>query len=163
MAGFTPSPSTGVVTAAQVWAYPTKNVTEQEFEQSYPSDESQVTLNTTGSDQSLGSENIIVALPTGMEVARVIALAVIVIANRTTNAQDIDLNLKVDGTTVFSQDDVISFGAVEGSAIAPIAQDVTSIVTGSGTFALEAEAQISSANNVTFTTVYYLFVQYRKS
>ena len=151
------------VSIADIWAYATRNITEQEFEQSYASDEVQTTLNTTGSDQSLGSENITVALPTGMEVAKVIALAAIIIANRTTNAQNIDLNLKVNGTTVFSQDNVISFGAIEGSGNAPIGQDVTSIVTGDGTYALEAEAQISAAQNVTFTVQYYLFVRYRKS
>lgn len=180
--GYTPSPSTGVVTAAQVWAYtargltvsldPTasqiwahtlRNITEQEFEQSYASDEVQTTLNTLGSDQSLGSENITVALPAGMEIARVTALAVIMIANRTTTVQTIDLNLNVGGTEVFSEDDVIGFGAVEGSAVAPIAQDVTAIVTGSGVVALEAEAQISANQNVTFTVQYYLFIQYRKS
>ena len=152
-----------VPSAADIWTYVTRNITEQEFEQAYSSDEVQTTLNTSGSDQSLGSENIVVALPPGMATARVIALAVIVIANRTTNAQNIDLNLEVDGTTVFSEDDVASFGAVEGTAVVPIAQDVTAIVTGSGVVALEAEAQISAAQNVTFTVQYYLFVQYRKT
>ena len=163
MGGYTPPPSAGVVTAADIWAYATRNVTQQEFEQAYSSDEVQTTLNTLGSDQSLGSENIVVALPPGMEIARVIALGVIIINNRTSNAQDIDLNLNVGGVEVFSEDNVASFGDIEGTTPIPIAQDVTAIVTGSGTFALEAEAQISANQNVTFTVVYYLFIQYRKS
>ncbi len=152
----------GLPTAAQIWAYATRNVTQQEFEQAYSSDEVQTTLNTLGSDQSLGSENITVALPPGMERVRVIALAVVIINNRTTNAQDIDLNLNVGGTEVFSEDDVARF-LVDGTTVVPIAQDVTAIVTGSGVVALEAEAQISANFNVTFTVQYYLFVQYRKS
>lgn len=155
---FLPTP----VSVADIWAYATRNITEQEFEQAYSSDEVQTTLNTLGSDQSLGSENIVVALPPGMEIARVTALAVIIINNRTTNAQNIDLNLNVGGVEVFSEDNVVRF-LVDGTTPVPIAQDVTAIVTGSGTFALEAEAQISANQNVTFTVQYYLFVQYRKS
>jgi len=146
-----------------VWAVATRQITEHEFEQGYSADEVQTTLNTTGSDQSLGSRNITVALPSGMARTRVIALALITIANRTATEQRVDLNLKVGGTSVFSQDSVVHLGAIQGTVVIPIAQDVTAIVTGSGVFACEAEAQIYAAQNVTFTVQYYLFVQYRKS
>lgn len=137
------------------------NITE--FEQMYVSDESQVTLNTTGSDQSLGSKNITVALPSGASRVRAIAVALIAINNRTANAQNIDLNFKVAGTAIFSQDDVVSFTNAIGTAAMTIAQDCTTQVTGDGTFAFEAEAQISAAQNVTFTVIYLLFVQYKMS
>jgi len=134
-----------------------------ELEQAYVADEVQATLNTTGSDQSLGSRNITVALPTGASRVRAIAIAIIHVANRTPNAQEIDFNLKVAGSTIFSRDDVMSFAAAEGSGVVTIAQECTTEVTGDGTFSIEAEAQISAAQNVTFTVEYLIFVQYRMS
>ena len=151
------------VSIADIWAYTSRNVTEHEFEEFYGADEVQTTLNTIGSDQSLGSRNIVVAIPVNMEIVRVLALALIEVANRTTNAQNIDLNLKVDGTPIFSQDDVAVFDDAIGTCPVVISQDATAIVTGDGTYSLEAEAQISAAQNVTFTVQYYLFVLYRRS
>jgi len=132
-------------------------------ELSYVADESQATLNTTGSDQSLGSRNITVTLPPGASRVTAIALAIVHVANRTPNAQNIDFNLKVAGTTIFSQDNVMSFAAAEGSGVATLCQDCTTQVTGDGTFSIEAEARISAAQNVTFTAEYLIFVQYKMS
>jgi len=132
-----------------------------EHEQAYVADEAQATLNTTGADLSLGSRNITVALPTGASRVRAIAVALIHVANRTANAQDIDFNLKVAGITIFSKDDVVSFAAAQGSTVVTLVQDCTEQVTGDGTYSIEAEAQISAAQNVTFTTEYLLFVQYK--
>jgi len=134
-----------------------------ELEQAYVADEIQTTLNTTGADLSLGSRSITVALPTGASRVRAIALAIIHVANRTANAQNINFNLKVAGTTIFSQDNVMSFAAAEGSGVITIVQECTTQVTGDGTYAVEAEAQISAAQNVTFTTEYLIFVHYRMS
>jgi len=134
-----------------------------ELEQAYVADDVQTTLNTTGSDQSLGSRNITVALPSGASRVRAIALALIHVANRTANAQDIDFNLKVAGATIFTQDNVCTFDTVIGSAVVTLCQECTTQVTGDGTFSIEAEAQISAAQNVTFTVEYLIFVQYKMS
>jgi len=134
-----------------------------EFEQAYVADEVQATLNTTGAFLTLGSRNIAVALPSGASRVRAIALALIHIANRTANAQNIDLLLNVEGTTIFNQNTVVSFAGAEGSAFASIVQDCTAQVTGSGTFSIEAQARISAAQNVTFTVEYLIFVQYKMS
>jgi len=134
-----------------------------ELEQPYVSTPSQVTLNTTGSDQSLGSRNITVALPSGATRRKAIALALIIVRNATDTEQDIDFNLKVAGATIFTQDDVVTFTAAKGTTVISITQDCTTQVTGDGAFAIEAEAQISAAQNVTFTVVYFLFVEYRMS
>jgi len=136
-------------------------ILKAEFEEAYCSDESQVTLNTTGSDQSLGSKNLTVALPTGASVVRAITAAIIIVKNATDTEQSIDFNLKVAGVTIFSQNGVLAFTAAKGSTPITLAQDCTAQITGNGTYALEAEAQISAAQNVTFTTVYLLFVQYK--
>ena len=50
-----------------------------------------------------------------------------------------------------------------GTCPVVISQDATAIVTSDGTYGLEAEAQISVAQDVTFTVQYYLFVLYRRS
>jgi len=134
-----------------------------ELEQAYVADEVQATLNTTGAFLTLGSRNITVALPSGASRVRAIALAMIHIANRTPTVQNIDLLLNVAGSTVFNQNNVLSFAAAEGAGIATIVQDCTVQVTGDGTFSIEAQARISAAANVTFTVEYLIFVQYRMS
>lgn len=132
-------------------------------ELAYVADEVQATLNTTHAFLTLGSRNITVALPTGASRVRAIALALIHIANRVPEAQEIDLRLNVEGATVFEQNDVVSFGSAEGSTVVTIVQDCTAQVTGDGTFSIQAYAQLASAHNTTFTVEYLIFVQYRMS
>jgi len=122
-----------------------------------------VSIAVTTPDQSLGSKDITVDIPTGATIESVIALARIQIMNNSATAQKIDLKLKVEGVTLFSQTDVIGFPAADGaSATYTIAEDASDEVTTVGqVVTLEALETLSAAASVRFQAQYYLFIVYR--
>jgi len=95
--------------------------------------------------------------------------ALIIAINRSTNAQDIDVDVKGrlgagSWTTFFTQTDVMSLAAVDKASIGLVAlQDVSSLVTGAGTYGFKLTVTLSSANTVRFLTQYLLHVTYKMS
>ena len=124
-----------------------------------PADE----ISITAADQSLGSKDIIVDIPSGASIISVIAVARINIMNNAATAQKIDLKFEVEGTPLFDQTDVIGFGAVEGtSAVYVIAEDASDEITSDGqVVTLEVKVTMSAAASVRFQAQYYLFTTYR--
>ena len=133
-----------------------------------------VTIAVNTADQSLGPKDITVDIPAGAQIVSVIAMARINIMNNAATAQTIDLKLEVsvDGgaaTQLFSQYDVVGFGAVIGaSAVYVIAEDASDEVTADGqVVTLEALATLSAPapfpTSVRFQAQYYLFITYRLS
>jgi len=144
-------------------SFPTKRVPEVrvEVEQAAPAENPVVEANTTN-ETSLGAKDITVSLPTGATIRSVVALARISIMNNAATAQKIDLKLKVEGVTLFSQLDVVGFPAAEGlSAGYVIAEDASDEVTAVGqVVTVEALATLSAAAAVRFQVEYFLFVSY---
>jgi len=122
-----------------------------------------VSIAVIAADQSLGSKDITVDIPAGASIVSVIAMARINIMNNAATAQKIDLKFNVEGTTLFSQTDVVGLGAVDGaSAGYVIAEDASDEVTVDGqVVTLEALVTLSAAASVRFQTQYYLFITYR--
>jgi len=116
-------------------------------------------------ETSLGDQNITVSIPSNATIVRALAMARISIMNNTATAQKIDLRLDVEGVTLFDQDDVVGFPAVDGaSATYTIAEDATDEVTSNGQeVTLEAFATLSAAASVRFQVEYFLFITYRLS
>jgi hypothetical protein len=112
---------------------------------------------------------IAVSLPTGASIVRAMLGALVVAVNRSTNAQDIDVDVKgrlgAGGwTTFFSKTDVMSLAAVDKASIGIVAlQDVSSLVTAAGTYGFKLTVTLSSANTVRFLTQYLLQVTYKMS
>jgi len=133
-----------------------------EVAQAEPAENAAVEVNTTDLT-SLGAKDITISLPTGATIEKVIALARVAIMNNAASAQKIDLQLAVEGVTLFSQLDVVGFPAAEGaSSIFPIAEDASDEVTAVGqVVTLEAKAQLSAAAAVRFQVEYFLFITYR--
>ena len=135
-----------------------------EIEKSFAGNEHFANISVTTADQSLGSETINVALPTGASITAAIALAVIQIMNNAATLQKIDLDLLVDANNVFSQDDVVGLQAADGdSASFTIFQDVSGIITATGNHTLEAQTTLSDAHSTHFTTQYLIIVAYKMS
>jgi len=147
-----------------------------EVEKSFaPTDENPaVPIHVITADQSLGPRDITVDIPAGAQIVSVIAMARINIMNNAATAQTIDLKLEVsvDGgaaTQLFSQYDVVGFGAVIGaSAVYVIAEDASDEVTADGqVVTLDALATLSAPapfpTSVRFQAQYYLFITYRLS
>lgn len=135
-----------------------------EREKGFSGDEHFEDISVTTADQSLGSETINVVLPTGASITFATAIAVISIMNDAATLQKIDLDLEVDASSVFSQDDVVGLAAVDGaSASFLIAQNVSTIITAVGNHTLEAKTTLSDAHSTHFTTQYMIIVAYRMS
>lgn len=120
-------------------------------------------ISVTDADQTLGSKDITVDIPAGATIISVIAAARISIMNNSANAQKIDLKFEVEDVVLFSQADVVGFGAVDGaSTLYMIAENATDEVTTDGqTVTLEAKATLSAAESVRFQAQYYLFTTYK--
>jgi len=135
---------------------------EADFEKSFAGDEHFVDISVTAADQSLGSETINVRLPLGARIVSAIAVAIIQVMNDAATLQKIDLDLEVDGTNVFSQDDCVGLPATDGASAAfTIIQDVSAIITTTGNHTLEAKTTLSDAHSTHFTTQYALIIIYR--
>ena len=108
-------------------------------------------------------KTITVDIPAGGTIISVIAMARINILNDSANAQKIDLKFDVEGVTLFDQDDVVGFAAVDGdSAFDIIAEDATGEVTvDAQSVQLEAFVTLSAAQSVRFQAQYYLFITYK--
>ena len=148
-------PTTPVLTAHY-------DITEFEKSQAPATENAAVAIAITDADQSLGAKDITVDIPAGSTIISVIALARINIMNNAATAQKIDLKLIVEGVTLFSQTDVIGFGAVDGaSGSYIIAEDATGEVTADAqVVTLEAQVTLSAAASVRFQAQYYLFITY---
>lgn len=172
------------VSIADIWAYATRTLTDpasykadvsallqlthfdlSEFEiaQVPAAENAAVTITVTTADQSLGQKDIVTDIPAGGTIISVIAMAKINIMNNSANAQKIDLKFDVEGVTLFEQDNVVGFGAVDGSSASYIiAEDATGEVTADAqTVTLEAFATLSAAQSVIFSAQYYLFITYK--
>lgn len=136
---------------------------EVEISQAPATENAVVSINVVTADQSLGSKDITVDIPTGATITRVTAVARINIMNDSANEQELDLKFEVEGIVLFSQANVIGFPAIsKGSGSYVIAEDATDEVTADGqVVTLEAKATLSSANAVRFQAQYYLFITYR--
>jgi len=114
-------------------------------------------------------KEITVSLPAGASIVKVMLAALITVMNNSANAQKIDVDVKgrVSGgswSTFFSQDDCIGFPAADGATTGFVpTQDVTTLVTGAGTYGFKLTIQQSSANSVRYTTQYVLIVTYKMS
>jgi len=111
--------------------------------------------------------SITVSLPSGASIVRAMLAGFITAMNNTANAQKIDLQVQgrvAGGTwiTYFSQPDCIGFPAVDGATtgIVPL-QDVSDLVTGTGTYGFRCVVTLSAAYSVRFTTQYLLIITYR--
>lgn len=122
-----------------------------------------VAVAVTTADQSLGSKDITVDIPANATIISVIAVARINIMNNAATAQKIDLKFEVEGVVLFSQTNIVGFGAVDGtSASYIIAEDASDEVTLDGqVVTLEAKTTLSSATSVRFQAQYYLFITYK--
>lgn len=135
-----------------------------EIEKSHVSNEQFKDINVVTADQTLGLETIDVLIPEGASVRKAIAVAIVQIMNDAATAQKIDLDLEVDGTLVFSQNDVIGFDAIDGASGSFIMlADVSAIVNMAGAHTLEGLTTLSDAHSTHFTTQYALIVCYRFS
>jgi len=136
---------------------------EYEISQVPPEENNVVAIVTVIADQTLGSKDITVNIPTGATITKVTALARINIINDTATAQVVDLILEVEGVAIFDQENVIGFPAVANSSGAyVIAEDASDEVTDDGqVVTLEAKATISAAAAVRFQVQYYLFITYK--
>ncbi|GAI09488.1 unnamed protein product [marine sediment metagenome] len=111
------------------------DITEFEKCQAPATQNAAVAIAITDADQSLGSKDITVDIPADATITSVIALARINIMNNAATAQKIDLKFEVavDGgaaVALFSQTDVVGFGAVDGASAAyVIAEDASDEVT----------------------------------
>lgn len=139
------------------------DLSEFEVCQTPTTENAAVTIAVTTADQSLGQKTITVDIPSGASIISVIAAAKINLMNNSESAQKIDLKFDVEGTTLFEQDDVVGFGAVDGaSAVYTIAEDASDEVTTDGqSVQLEAFATLSAAASVIFSAQYYLFIMYK--
>ena len=139
------------------------DITEFEKSQAPATENAAVTWAVTTADRSLGSKDITVDIPAGATIISVIALARINIMNNSANAQKIDLKFNVEAVTLFDQDDVVGFGAVDGaSEVYVIAEDATGEVTADAqVVTLEAFATLSAAESVILQAQYYLFTVYK--
>jgi len=172
------------VTEADIWAYVARTLTDPasykadvsallatahfnltEFEkcQAPVAENDVVAVAVTTADQSLGSKNITVDIPAGATIISAIAVARINMMNNAATAQKIDLKFEVEGVALFTQTDVIGFGAVDGaSGCYVIAEDATGEVTADAqVVTLEAKVTLSSAASVRFQAQYYLFITYK--
>lgn len=172
------------LTAALVWAAVSRTLTDPdsykadvsallelthfdltEFEkcQAPAAENDVVAVAVTTADQSLGAKDITVDIPAGATIISVIAVARINIMNNAATAQKIDLKFEVEGVALFTQADVIGFGAVDGaSGCYVIAEDATGEVTADAqVVTLEAKVTLSSATSVRFQAQYYLFITYK--
>jgi len=135
-----------------------------EFEKGFSGDEYFYDIAVTTPNQSLGSATFNVALPTGASIRFATAIAIIEIMNDAATLQKVDLDLEVDGTNVFSRDDVVGLPAVDGSSASfLIVQNVSAIITSPGNHTLEAKTTLSDAHSTHFTTQYMIIVAYRMS
>lgn len=158
------------LTAEMVWAATARTLTDPaldliEFEkcQAPVAENAAVSWAVTDADQSLGSKDITVDIPAGATIISTIAVCRINIMNNSATAQKIDLKLEVESVALFSQTDVIGFGAVDGaSGCYVIAEDATDEVTADAqVVTLEAKATLSAAASVRFQAQYYLFITYK--
>lgn len=114
-------------------------------------------------------KEIVVSLPTGASIVKVMLAALITVMNNTANAQKIDVDVKgrVSGgswSTFFSQDDCLGFPAADGATTGFVpTQDVTTLVTGAGTYGFKLTITQSAAQSVRYTTQYVLIVTYKMS
>jgi len=122
-----------------------------------------VSIAVTTPDQSLGSKDITVDIPAGATITSVLAIAQINIMNNSATAQKIDLKFEVESVVLFSQTDVVGFGAVDGASSSyVIAEDASDEVTIDGqVVTLEAKATLSAAASVRFQAQYYLIITYK--
>jgi len=122
-----------------------------------------VTIAVITADQSLGSKDITVDVPAGATITSVLAIAQINIMNNSATAQKIDLKFEVESVVLFSQTDVVGFGAVDGAASSyVIAENASDEVTTDGqVVTLEAKATLSAAASVRFQAQYYLIITYK--
>lgn len=155
----------GVQSTMQPWARTPRTLTPQiEGEKAYATAELFADISVVTADQSLGSQTITVAVPTNATIIGAIALCVLDIMNDAAVAQKIDLDMEVGGVSVFSQDDVIGFPALDGaSGVFSIFVDVSAIVTAAGAYVLEAFCTLSDAHSTHFTVNYGLIIIYRMS
>lgn len=139
------------------------DITEFEKCQVPVTENAAVTVTVVTADQSLGSKDIIVDIPTNATIISAIAMAKINIMNNSSTAQKIDLKFDVETVTLFDQDDVVGFGATDGaSASYVIAEDASDEVTADGqTVTLESFATLFAAQPVIFSAQYYLFIAYK--
>lgn len=141
-----------------------REISEAEYEISQaPDSENDAVPVATTDETSLGSKDITVDIPIGATITKVIAVARINIMNNSATAQKIDLKFEVESVVLFSQTDVIGFGAVDGaSGCYVIAEDTTGKVTADAqVVTLEAKATLSAAASVRFQAQYYLFITYK--
>lgn len=138
------------------------DITEFEKSQAPAAENAAVALTTT-SETTLGANTITVDIPEGATIISVIAVAKINIMNNSATAQKIDLNFEVEGVDLFTQTDVVGFGAVDGaSTVYVIAEDATDEVTADEqVVTLEAKATLLAAASVRFQAQYYLFITYK--
>jgi len=139
------------------------DITEFEKSQAPGTENNAVTIAVTTADQSLGPKDITADIPAGATIISVIALASINIMNNSASAQKIDLKFNVEGVTLYDQDDIVGFGAVDGdSKVFVIAEDASDEVTADAqVVTLEAFATLSAAQSVKFQAQYYLFIVYK--
>ena len=139
------------------------DITEFEKCQVPDAENAAVAVAIVAADQSLGAKNITLDIPAGAAVISVIAVARVNIMNNSANAQKIDLRLDVETVTLFDQDDIVGFGAVDGAtATFLIAEDASDEVTADAQLVtLEAFCTLSAAQSVRFQVQYYLFTTYR--
>jgi hypothetical protein len=134
----------------------------------FPSAEAKDDVSTTSATDTT-ERTITVSLPTGASIVRAMLAAFVTIINRTANAQDIDIDVKGrpsggSWTTFFSQTDIISLPAVDKAPTGDVyLQDVSSLVTGAGTYGFKLTVTLSSANTVRFKTQFLLVITYKMS
>jgi len=159
--------------AKTIWEYATRlltsldtpplNIMEYEISQTPAIQNDAVDVNVITADQSLGSKDITVDIPTGATITKVTAVTRINIMNNSANEQEIDLKFEVEGVVLFNQANVIGFPAIaKGSGSYVIAEDASDEVTADGqVVTLEAKVTLSAAAAVRFQAQYYLFITYR--
>lgn len=137
----------------------------KQVEVSFASDEAQDEISTdTATDTT--ARTVEVSLPSGATIKRALLVAVVVARNGSANTQNIGLNIQArpsggSWTSVFNKANCIGLPNAEGAAVAlAIPQEVSSIVTEPGTYEFKTTVTQSSANPVTYTTIYVLIIAY---
>ena len=165
------------VLAAALAAIPTNpalstilNIMEHEIE--FPSNE--VTQVITGSGNTT-AQDIAVAIPAGASIRRVVILALVTALNDSaTGPMKIDLEFQGKaaaaawpGTTLWTQDDVIGFAAMEAAttSIVLVARPTpaNALITAAGTYNFRVVITNPTAGNIRYTTQFLAVITYRMS
>ena len=140
-----------------------------EHEKGFPTEEALNDISATG-EQATTEKTVPLSLPAGAVLKKASLMTIITAMNNTASAQKMDITVQARKGAgafgdYFSQDDIIGFGAVDGSTTSLNAiSDITALIDDLGaTYGFRCSINQSSANSVRYTIQHVLIICYALS